>query len=147
MMLELLQVLLLQWASLHRSLCTGAGASLGCMSPCKEQSCGWCLLSVSQDITKLSSKAIIYTLTKLTGTPGLHLLLSLFYFFNQIMCVKWYLVLTYISLIIPDEPDSLHLFVGHLDFHFSNLFILFAWFSIRLFGSFSYWFIEFLYVF
>ena len=52
--------------------------------------------------------------------------LPLFYFFNQIMCVKWYLVLTYISLIIPDEPDSLHLFVGHLDFHFSNLFILFA---------------------
>lgn len=147
MILALLQVLLLQWASLHRSLCTCAGTSLGCVSPCKEQSCGCCLLSMLQDITKLSSKAIIYALTTLTGTPGLHLLLSLFYFFNQIMCVKWYLVLTYISLIIPDEPDSLHLCVDHLDFDFSNLFILFACFSIRLFWSFSHWFMECLYIF
>lgn len=116
-------------------LCKCAGTSLGCMSPCKEQSSGWCLLSTSQDIAQWPSKEIVYTPTNIIWTPGLHLLFSLFYFFNQIMCVKWYLVLTCISLIITGEPDSLFMFVDHLGFQFSNVPVHIDCFSIIFFGG------------
>lgn len=119
-------------------LCKCAGTSLGCMSPCKEQSSGWCLLSASQDIAQWPSKELVYTPTNIIWTPGLHLLFSLFYFFNQIMCVKWYLVLTCISLIITGEPDSL--FICLLTIWVSNslmcLFILIAFLLSFLGGVF-----------
>ena len=65
--------------------------------------------------------------------------------------MKWYLVLPCISLIITGEPDSL--FICLLTIWVSNslicLFILVDCISISFCwrGYFSYWFIEFLYVF